>query len=147
MHSCFLWCIAKGNHDSLEGGEASLEAARSAHKATTSCFKSNSSCPCANWIVSTIFNIDLVEAVDVGGAGSTAAVGSTYSSAGGSPDGGPLDASPVEDLTLGRLELAFNWVALCLRKVAPMGDMIWTGLEAGKSSKPKSWRILWIKIG
>ena len=42
------------------------------------------------------------------GGGSTTAIGSTYSSAVGSPDGGGLDASPVEDSTLGCLELTFN---------------------------------------
>ena len=45
------------------------------------------------------------------------------------------------------LELAFNEVALCLRKVTPMGAMICTGLDVGKSSKPKCNKILWIKIG
>ena len=33
---------------------------------------------------------------------------STKSSAIGSPEGGALDASPIEDSTQGRLELAFN---------------------------------------
>ena len=46
--------------------------------------------------------------VDVDGSESTAAVGSTYSSAGGSLEEEPLDASLVEDLTLGPFELAFN---------------------------------------
>ena len=40
------------------------------------------------------------------GGGSTIAIGLTYSSAVGSPDVGGWDA-PVEDSTLGRLELAF----------------------------------------
>ena len=48
------------------------------------------------------------ESLDVNGGGSTAVVGSTYASAEGSPEGGGQDASPVEDSTLGRLELAFN---------------------------------------
>ena len=87
------------------------------------------------------------ESPDVDGGGSTVAVGYTYASAEGSPKGGGLDASPVEDSTLGCLELAFNWAALCLRKVAPIGPMICTGSNAGKSSKPKSNRILWIKTG
>ena len=43
------------------------------------------------------------ESLDVDGGGSIAAVGSTYSSAVGSPDG-----SPIEDYTLGHLELSFN---------------------------------------
>ena len=42
------------------------------------------------------------------GGGSTATVGSTYSSAIGSPEVGGLDASLVENLTLEHLELAFN---------------------------------------
>ena len=62
----------------------------------------------------------------------------------GSPEGG-LGATPVEDSTLGLLELAFNWVALCLRNVAPIGAIIYTGSDIRKSSKPKSKRILWIK--
>ena len=45
---------------------------------------------------------------DVNNGGSTAAVGSTKSSVVGSPKGGSLDASPVEDSTRGCLELAFN---------------------------------------
>ena len=84
-------------------------AASSACKVASSLSKSKSSCPCADWTVSTVTNIDLVEvAVDVDGSGFTAAVGSTYSSTEGSPKGGPLDASLVEDSTLGRFELAFN---------------------------------------
>ena len=47
------------------------------------------------------------ESPDVDG-GSTAAVGSTYTSVEGSPEGGGLDVSPIEDSTLGRLELDFN---------------------------------------
>ena len=82
------------------------------------------------------------ESPNVDGGGSIAAVGFTYISIEGSPDEGGLDASPVEDSTLGRLELAFNYAALCLRKVAPIGAMICTGSDLGKSSKPKSKRIL-----
>ena len=41
------------------------------------------------------------------GGGSTAVVGSTYSSVVGSPKEEGLDASPVEDSTLGCLELVF----------------------------------------
>ena len=74
-------------------------------------------------------------------------MGSTKSSAIGSPEGGALDASPVEDSTQGRLELAFNWAALCLSKMAPIGAMIRIGSNARKSTKPKSNRILWMKTG
>ena len=87
------------------------------------------------------------ELLDEEGGGPTAAVGSTYSSAVGSLEVRGLDASPMEDSTLERLELAFNWAALCLRNVAPIRAMIWISSDAGKSSKPKSKRILWIKTG
>ena len=56
--------------------------------------------------VSSIVHIDEEDVVD--GGGSTVAMGSTKSSAIGSPKGGALDASPIEDLTRGHLELAFN---------------------------------------
>ena len=48
------------------------------------------------------------ESLDVDDRGSTAAVGSTYVSVEGSPDGGGLNASLVEDSTLEHKELAFN---------------------------------------
>ena len=92
---------------------------------------------------SSIIRID--EENDVDGGGSTTAVGSIKSSVIGSPQGGALDAWPVENSTRRRLDLAFNWATLCLRKVAPIGGMIWTGLDEGKSFKPKSNRILWMK--
>ena len=56
--------------------------------------------------VSSIVRID--EEDDVDGGGSTVVVGSTKSSTEGSPEGWALDASPIEDSTQGRLELAFN---------------------------------------
>ena len=55
--------------------------------------------------MSSILRIE--ESLDEEAGGSTAAVGSTNSSAVGSPDVGGLDA-PVKDSTLGHLELAFN---------------------------------------
>ena len=84
------------------------------------------------------------ESLDVNGGGSRAIVGSIYASAEGSPERGGRDASSVENLTLGHLELAFNWAALCLRKVAPIGAMICMGSNAKKSSNLKSKRILLI---
>ena len=66
--------------------------------------------------VSSIVRID--EEDDVDGGGSTTVVGSTNCLVEGSPEEGPLDASPIEDSTRRRLELAF--AALCLRKVAPI---------------------------
>ena len=48
------------------------------------------------------------ESLDEEDGESTAIVGSTYTLAVRSPEGGGLDASPIEDSTLGHLELAFN---------------------------------------
>ena len=56
--------------------------------------------------VSNIVRIDKDD--DVDGGGSIAAVGSTKSSTVGSPEGGALNVSLVEDSTLGHLELALN---------------------------------------
>ena len=55
---------------------------------------------------SSIVRID--EEDDVDGGGSTTVVGSIKSSVIGSPQGGALDAWPVENSTRRRLELAFN---------------------------------------
>ena len=58
-------------------------------------------------MVMTVFSMLYREAsLDEVSGGSTAAVGSTYSLAVGSLEVGGLDA-PVEDSTLGHLELAF----------------------------------------
>ena len=56
-------------------------------------------------IVSSMLRKD--ESLEEEARGSTAAIGSTTSSAVASPDGG-LGAAPVEDSTLRHLELVFN---------------------------------------
>ena len=56
-------------------------------------------------IVSSMLRKD--ESLEEEARGSTAAIGSTTSSTVGSPDGG-LGVAPVEDSTLGHLELVFN---------------------------------------
>ena len=91
-------------------------------------------------IVSNI--LPMLESLEIEGGGSTAAVGSTYSSAVGSPKEGGGGATPEEDSTWGYLELA-----LCLRKVAPMGAIMWTGSNVGNSSNPRCNKIRCIKIG
>ena len=48
------------------------------------------------------------ESLDVDDGGSTTVVGSTNALTEGSLKGGAWDASPMDDLTRGRLELAFN---------------------------------------
>ena len=90
----------------------------------------------------------MLESSEVEGRGSTTAVRSTYASAVKSPEkGGGGGGTPEDDLTLGRLELALIWVALCLRKVAPIRAIMWIGSDAGNSSKPKCNKIQWIKTG
>ena len=104
--------MPKGNQYESEGGadgESPLASAKSTHKAVTSLSKSKKSCPCVAYTVRHISNIVRIEEDDdVDGGGSTTAVGSKNSSVGGSPVGGSLDALPVDNSTLGRLELAFN---------------------------------------
>ena len=94
---------------------------------------SKRSWPCAAWTVMTMYSIlRIEESLDEEAGGSTIAIGSTNSSIVGSPEVWGLDA-PIEDSTLGCLKLAFNWAALCRRKVAPIGAMICMGSNAGKS--------------
>ena len=55
----------------------------------------------------TVSNIRrMLESSKAEGGGAIAAVGSTYSSVVGSPEGGGRGATPDEDSTLGHLELA-----------------------------------------
>ena len=92
----------------------------------------------------TISNIwRMLESSEVESGGATTAVGSTYALAVRSPEeeGGGGGATPEDDSTLGRLELAHIWAALCLRKVAPIGAIMWTGLDTGNSFKPKCNKI------
>ena len=85
--------------------------------------------------VSNIYRMSKSSEVEGGGT-AVATAGSTDSSAIVSPvEEGGGGATP-EDSTLGRLELA-----LYLRKVAPIGAIIWTGLESGNSSKPRCNKI------
>ena len=70
----------------------------------------------------------MFESSKVEGGGAATAVRSTYALAEGShveERGG--GATPKNDSTLERLELALIWAALCLRKVAPIGAIIWIG--------------------
>ena len=123
-----LFCdeLPKGNQESSSKGGASgvetLAPAKSARKAWSSMSISNKICQCATWTIITVSSmLRKDESLDEEGGGSTTTVRSTYSSAVGSPKVGGLDASPVEDSTLGCLKLGFNWAALCQRNVAPIG--------------------------
>ena len=82
------------------------------------------------------------ESSKVEGGGAAAAVGSTYASVAGSPvEEGWGGVPEEEESTLERLKLACIWAALCLRKVAPIGAIIWPGSDIRNSSKPKCKRI------
>ena len=90
----------------------------------------------------------MLESSEVKGGGAVAAVGLTNASAIESPEeGGEGGGALEEDSTLRRLELALIRVAFYLRKVVPIGDNIWIGSDARKSSKPKCNKIRWIKTG
>ena len=104
--------MPKGNQDLSEGGsngKAPLASTEFACKAATSLSKSNKSYP---WAVRTVRRVSRIvridEEDDVDSEGSIVVVESTKSSAIGSPKGGALDASPIEDSTRERLELTFN---------------------------------------
>ena len=92
----------------------------------------------------TVSNIQrMLESSKVESGGAAAAVGSTYELAIRSLEegGGGGGATPEDDSTLGRLELARIWAALCLRKVALIGAIMWIGSDAGNSFKPKCNKI------
>ena len=76
---------------------------------------------------------------DVEGGGTSLAAASVAGSIGSSAVVSPVKeggggATP-KGSTLGCLKLAFILATLCLRKVAPMGAIIWTGSDAGNSTK------------
>jgi len=121
--------------------------AKFARKTWSSLSTSTKSWPWVAWTIMIVSNIlRMLESPEVEGGGLTTAIGSTYSSIVGSLKKGGGGATLKEDSIWGRLELALIWVALCLRKVAPMGAIKCTGSETGKSSKPKCNKIWWIKI-
>ena len=108
MYSLFLWWIDQDSSSKGGGGVDCFALAKLAHKAWSSVSTSNKICPCATWTVITISSkLRIEESLDEEGGGLTAAVGSIYSLAVLLPERGGLDASPVEDSSLGCLELAF----------------------------------------
>ena len=151
MYSHFLWRNAKGHYTSSKGrgGGDCLKCYKFACKEWSSSSMSTKSWPWAAWMVMTVSNIrQMLESSEVEVGGTVASVarltGSLAVVAPVEEGGGGVT---LEGSTLGCLELALIWVALCLRKVAPMGDMIWTGSDAGNSTNPRCKRIWWIKIG
>ena len=83
----------------------------------------------------------------VGGGTSASVAAAPAASAVSAPveEGG--GGTAPEDTPLGRVEPTLKWVALCLRKVAPMGAITWMGSPVGKSTRPRNNKILWMKIG
>ena len=105
--------------------------------------------PWAAWTVKTWSNIrQMSESSEVVGGGTLASVATA-------PDASAVSApveeggggTSLEDTPLGRVEPTLKWAALCLRKVAPMRAITWTGSLVGKSSRPRNNKILWMKIG
>ena len=144
--------MSKGNQKPLSkrGGESErLWCAKSALKAQNSSSMSTKSWPWAAWtvmIVSNVRRMSKSSKVEDGGTTPTAApTGSTDAS----PEVVPIEGGGVvpEGSTQRHLEFSLIWAALYLRQVVPMGAIMCTGSEAGKSSKPKNKKNLWMKTG
>ena len=90
----------------------------------------------------TVSNIQRIsESFEVEGGGTVATIGSIDASVEVSHvEEGGGGVTP-EDSTLGCLELALIYTTLCQRTVAPIGAMIWTGLDVGNCFNPKCERI------
>ena len=131
------------------GGEGErLRCSKFACKAQSSSSMSTKIWSWAAWMVMTVSKVwRMSKSFEVDGKGILAAVAPT-----GSVDALP-EVVPIEEgggavpkgLTQGHLKLSLIWAALCLRKVAPMGEIMCTSSEVGKSSKPKNNKILWMK--
>ena len=152
-----LLCIAKGNHQELEGGgggKALLYSKKSALNVATLAISPSKSCPWAAWVV---INISIIARRERGGgtvgstatlsactpsspSSATAVVGSTRLSLGWT--------SPVVDYTHGLFDEPtlgpkfFFCTLRCLRKVAPIEAMMWINSREGKFSNPKKFRTL-----
>ena len=153
----YLLCIAKGNHQKLEGGgggKALLYSEKSALKATTSTISPSKSCPWAVWV---IIKVSIIawrerEGGTVGSAAtvSTCTSSSPWSAAAAVGSIGLYSAwtSPTVDCTRGLFNEptpipTFFFCALrCLRKVAPIGAMLWINSREGKFSNYKKFRTL-----
>ena len=144
--------MPKGNQNPSTkegGGEDRQNCSNSAHNPRISSSTSTKICPWAAWTVMTWSNVhQMSESTEVVGGG-------TSTSTSAAPDASAV-STPVEeggggttpnDAPLGRVRSTLKWAALYLRKVAPMGAIIWTGSPAGKSSRPRNNKILWMEIG
>ena len=144
--------MPKGSQDPSSkggGGEDRRNCANSTHKPRISSSTSTKICPWATWMVKTWSNVRwMFESSEVvGGGTSTSAIAALDASAVSAPveEGG--EGTTLDDAPLGRVRPTLKWAALYLRKVEPMGAMIWMGSSAGKSSRPRNNKILWMKIG
>ena len=131
------------------GGEDRRNCANSARTPQISSSTSTKICPWAAWTVKTWSNVRrMFESSKVvgGETSSSATAPSNASTVSVSVEEGRGGTTP-DDAPLGLEGPTLKWVALCLKKVAPMGAMIWTGSSAGKSSRLRNNKILWMKIG
>ena len=131
------------------GGEDCRNCANSTRKPWISSSMSTKICPWAAWTVKTWSNVcRMSESSEIvgGGTSESAAVAPNASTVSAPVEEGRGGTAP-EDTLLGCVEPILNWVALCLRKVAPMGTITWMGSLVGKSTRSRNNKILWMKIG
>ena len=128
------------------GGEDRQNCASSACNPRISLSTSTKICPCAAWTVNTWSNVRQMSELSEVVGGGTSAVAPDVSAASAPVKKGRGWTTP-EDAPLVSEGSTLKWAALYLRKVAPMGAIIWTGSPAGKSSWPRNNKILWMKIG
>ena len=131
------------------GGEDHRNCANSARKPRISSSTSTKICPWAAWMVKTWSNVrQMSESSEVVGGGtsaSTAPPPNTSAISAPVKEGG--GGTVPEDTPLARVKPTLKWAALYLRNVAPMGAITWMGSPAGKSTRPRNNKILWMKIG
>ena len=119
------------------GGEDRWNCANSMHNPRISSSTSTKICPWATWMVKTWSNIrQMSESFEVVGRGTLAPTTPDTSVVSVPVEEGGGGTTP-DDAPLGRVGPTLKWAALCLRKVAPIGAIIWTGSPAGKSSRPR----------
>ena len=138
-----LLCIAKGNHQESDGGgggKAPLYSEKSALNAATSAIRPSKSCPWAAWVV---IMVDCTRGLFDNPSSlmsATVPVGSTGLCSAWSPPVVDCTRGLFDDPTLGPT-LLFCAVR-CLRKVAPIGAVMWINSREGKFRSPTWHRTL-----
>ena len=146
-----LLCIAKDNHQESDGGgggKALLYSEKSALNAATSAIRPSKSCPWAAWVV---IMVSIIARRDRGG-GTVGSAAVLWACTPSSPMSATVPvgstglysawSSPVVDCTRGLFDdptlgptLLFCAVR-CLRKVAPIGAVMWINSREGKFCTP-----------